>query len=84
MDEISRVGEFLTVDPWSFGPGERRTVQVSVPRVAVDGYGGGDGEELESAQTKRAVLQRMAAVASLAAEELVRKLEAGGLKEVRI
>eukprot|EP00268_Persea_americana_P048871 TRINITY_DN5198_c0_g2_i5.p1 TRINITY_DN5198_c0_g2~~TRINITY_DN5198_c0_g2_i5.p1 ORF type:complete len:839 (-),score=164.74 TRINITY_DN5198_c0_g2_i5:613-3129(-) len=81
LDEISRVGEFLTVDPWSLGPGERRTVQISVPRVAVDGYGGGDGEELESAQAKRAVLQRMAAVASLAAEELVRKLEAGGLKD---
>lgn len=86
MEEISRVEEFLTGDPRSIGAGGRSTVQVEVPRVAVDGSGGGDGgaggdgEESRTAQTKRAELQRMAAVASLAAEDYARKFEAGDLK----
>lgn len=92
LEEAARVEEFLR-DPWwvraADGGG---TVQVLVPRIvpaaaaavaatpaAVDAVGGGDGGEYVAAtsQTKRAALQKQAAAASVAAEDYVRRLEAG-------
>ncbi|RZS29271.1 hypothetical protein BHM03_00062982, partial [Ensete ventricosum] len=87
LDEIDALEEFLS-DPWTVRPDaaereEEETVQVWVPRVSPavavpsavvdDGGGGGVGDEV-----KRAFLQRQALAASLAAEDYVRRLEAGG------
>lgn len=86
--EIDALEEFLR-DPWAVRPaadeeeeedGEKGVVQVWVPRVVpaltapsvvADDVGAGD-------EVKRAVLQRQALAASLAAEDYVRRLEAGG------
>ncbi|XP_058073679.1 uncharacterized protein LOC131222567 isoform X2 [Magnolia sinica] len=92
LEEISRVEEFLK-DPWSVRAGGRSTVQVVVPRitvpaagvVGVDGFGGGDGvdgDEILSAQTKRAAMQRRAVAASMAAEDYARRFENGSLVDV--
>ncbi|KAG6470721.1 hypothetical protein ZIOFF_071798 [Zingiber officinale] len=89
--EIDALEEFLR-DPWAVRPaadeeeeedGEKGVVQVWVPRVVpaltapsvvADDVGAGD-------EVKRAVLQRQALAASLAAEDYVRRLEAGGAAE---
>ncbi|XP_064987384.1 uncharacterized protein LOC135626188 isoform X2 [Musa acuminata AAA Group] len=90
LDEIDALEEFLS-DPWTVRPDaaereEEETVQVWVPRVspavavpsaAVDDRGAGVGDEV-----KRALLQRQALAASLAAEDYVRRLEAGGTAEL--
>ncbi|GMH04410.1 hypothetical protein Nepgr_006249 [Nepenthes gracilis] len=83
LEEITSLGEFLK-DPWIVRVKERGTVQVPVPKVvlpppppvAVD-IADGAAEELLSAQTRRAVLQKKAAVASMAAEDFARKFESG-------
>uniref|UniRef100_A0A5B7APH1 Uncharacterized protein n=1 Tax=Davidia involucrata TaxID=16924 RepID=A0A5B7APH1_DAVIN len=94
LDEVARVEEFLK-DPWLLRVKENGTVQVAVPKVVAPpppplpeavGDGGGvgsgiDGEELLSAQTKRAAMQRKAAVASLVAEDYARRFESGDLVE---
>ncbi|KAK6933815.1 hypothetical protein RJ641_036709 [Dillenia turbinata] len=88
LEEISRVEEFLK-DPWLLRVRERSTVQVLVPKVVTtpaplsvnDEFGGGDAEELLSAQTKRAAIQRKAAAASLFAEDYARRFESGDLAD---
>ncbi|RWW72009.1 hypothetical protein BHE74_00020204 [Ensete ventricosum] len=87
LDEIDALEEFLR-DPWTVRPADEEveeTVQVWVPRVAQvaappsaavdDGGGGGGGGAGD--EVKRALLQRQALAASLAAEDYVRRLEAG-------
>ncbi|KAA8515670.1 hypothetical protein F0562_018719 [Nyssa sinensis] len=93
LDEVARLEEFLK-DPWLLRAKEKGTVQVAVPKVVVppppaavgdgdgDGGGGGtgvDGEELLSAQTKRAAMQKKAATASLVAEDYAPRFESGDL-----
>ncbi|KAK1305483.1 hypothetical protein QJS10_CPA10g00205 [Acorus calamus] len=86
LEEIARVQEFFA-DPRSFGSSAdaAATVQVLVPRVSVPVAApapeivGGEGEEVVSAQKKRADLQRKAAAASVAAEDFARRFEAGGV-----
>ncbi|RWV91285.1 hypothetical protein GW17_00046433, partial [Ensete ventricosum] len=89
LDEIDALEEFLR-DPWTVRPADEEveeTVQVWVPRVAQvaappsaavdDGGGGGGGGGGAGDEVKRALLQRQALAASLAAEDYVRRLEAG-------
>ncbi|GAB2289039.1 hypothetical protein Dimus_023341 [Dionaea muscipula] len=94
LSEIASLEEFIK-DPWLIRVRDKATVQVPVPRVVTslltlltkNGGGGGDGvdgvgfstEELLSAETKRAVLQKRAAVASMANEGFARLLEPGAL-----
>ncbi|KAA8520234.1 hypothetical protein F0562_014490 [Nyssa sinensis] len=90
LDEVAKVEEFLK-DPWLLRGKGKGTVQVRVPKVAAppppavapgdaSGCGaGGDGEELLSAQTKRAAMQKKAAAASLVAEDYARRFESGDL-----
>ncbi|KAK6928753.1 hypothetical protein RJ641_004958 [Dillenia turbinata] len=88
LEEISTVEEFLK-DPWLLRVRERSTVQVLVPKVVTtpaslsvnDGFGVGDAEELLSAQTKRAAIQKRAAAASLVAEDYARRFESGDLAD---
>nr|DAD29717.1 TPA_asm: hypothetical protein HUJ06_031185 [Nelumbo nucifera] len=91
LEEVFRVEDFLR-DPWSLRAREKGTVQVVVPRIIVptvavtsvaDGLGGGDGdgEEILSAQNKRAALQKRAVAASLAAEDYARRFETGNLAD---
>ena len=91
MDDVAFIDRFLK-DPWIIRVREGAAVQVPVPKlapppppppppVAVDGDDAA-ADELVSAQTKRAALQRKAAVASLAAEDFARRFETGAL-EVR-
>ncbi|KAL8171488.1 hypothetical protein V2J09_023292 [Rumex salicifolius] len=93
--EISKLQEFLT-DPWFSRVTAGGTVQIPVPKVtppppppvvhanvadsAVASAQAG-AEELLSAQTKRAALQRRAAVASMAAEDFARRFESGDLPD---
>ncbi|KAG9456473.1 hypothetical protein H6P81_000981 [Aristolochia fimbriata] len=88
LGEVLQVERFLR-DQWPIRVLQEGTVQVAVPRIApavtvVDGGDGlaGDGDEMLSAQTKRAALQRRAVAASLAAEDYARKFETGNLAEV--
>ncbi|KAJ8490808.1 hypothetical protein OPV22_012529 [Ensete ventricosum] len=94
LDEIDALEEFLR-DPWTVRPADEEveeTVQVWVPRVAQvaappsaavdDGGGGGGGGGGAGDEVKRALLQRQALAASLAAEDYVRRLEAGNGSEV--
>ncbi|WOL11695.1 hypothetical protein Cni_G20459 [Canna indica] len=89
LEEIGALEEFLR-DPWTVRPAaeeeEEETVQVWVPRVVPvvappsavvdDGGGGGAGDD-----AKRALLQRQALAASVAAEDYVRRLETGAAAE---
>ncbi|GMH30639.1 hypothetical protein Nepgr_032482 [Nepenthes gracilis] len=85
LEGIARLEEFLK-DPWLSRVRERNTVQVPVPKVptpptpsAVAGdVAEGAADEL-SVQTKRAVLQKKAAAASLVAEDFARRFESGDL-----
>lgn len=83
LDEIGRVEEFLK-DPRLIRVRENSTVQVVVPKVVVSpapaeipAILGDEAEELLSAQTKRAAMQRKAAAASLVAEDYARRFETG-------
>ncbi|KAL6989696.1 hypothetical protein U1Q18_015448 [Sarracenia purpurea var. burkii] len=90
LEDVARVEEFLK-DPWLLRVRDQATVQVAVPKVVAPppvsavghgevGGGVGDGDEmLLSAQTKRAVMQRKAAAASLVAEDYARRFESGAL-----
>lgn len=91
MDDVAFIDRFLK-DPWIIRVREGAAVQVPVPKlapppppppppVAVDGDDAA-ADELVSAQTKRAALQRKAAVASLAAEDFARRFETGTLEDV--
>ncbi|XP_068648220.1 uncharacterized protein [Aristolochia californica] len=88
FEEVLLVQQFLS-DQWPIRVQREGTVQVAVPRIVpavtvVDGGDGlaGDGDEMLSAQTKRATLQRRAVAASLAAEDYARRFETGNLAEV--
>ncbi|KAL6968885.1 hypothetical protein U1Q18_048458 [Sarracenia purpurea var. burkii] len=95
LEDVARVEEFLK-DPWLLRVRDQATVQVAVPKVVAPppvsavghgevGGGVGDGDEmLLSAQTKRAVMQRKAAAASLVAEDYARRFESGALAVVRL
>ncbi|XP_026659049.1 uncharacterized protein LOC103703699 [Phoenix dactylifera] len=95
-EQGERLEEFLK-DPWlvraGSGGGGGGTVQVLVPKVvptpapplppSTSGdHGGGGDDALSSAHVRWAALQRQAAAASMAAEDYVRRLEAGGAAEV--
>ncbi|KAK1288145.1 hypothetical protein QJS10_CPB19g00782 [Acorus calamus] len=91
LEEIARIEGFLS-DPWCFrssASATSTTVQVLVPRIAVPVpapvpvvmVGGGDGEEVVSVQKRRAEMQRVAASASVAAEDYARRFEAGCVTE---
>ena len=80
LEEAVRLEEFLR-DPWFVRAGDGGgVVQVLVPRIAPPAVilaPVEDGEFAVASQTKRAALQRQAAEASVAAEDYVRRLEAG-------
>lgn len=90
LEEVGKLEEFLK-DPWLLRARENATIQVKVPKVVVVapppqslavGDAGTDAEEaaaMLSAQTKRAVLQKKAAAASLVAEDYARRFESGDL-----
>lgn len=88
LEEIARVSEFLKDPNLVRVRDSGGTVQVKVPKVvapppvavvpAVAGDGG-EAEELLSAQTKRAAMQRKAAAASMEAEDYARRFETGDL-----
>lgn len=93
MEQVSRVGDFFK-DPWLLRVTDKcTTVQVTVPKVVLpppppvpaaaapgeSGLGGDAEDLLLSAQTKRATMQRKAAVASMAAEDYARRFESGAL-----
>ncbi|XP_031127867.1 uncharacterized protein LOC116029953 isoform X2 [Ipomoea triloba] len=91
LEEVGKLEEFLK-DPWLLRARENATIQVKVPKVVVApppqslavGDAGTDAEEaaaMLSAQTKRAVLQKKAAAASLVAEDYARRFESGDLVE---
>nr|GMC84492.1 putative transcription factor HALR/MLL3, involved in embryonic development [Ipomoea batatas] len=92
LEEVGKLEEFLK-DPWLLRARENATIQVKVPKVVVVapppqslavGDAGTDAEEaaaMLSAQTKRAVLQKKAAAASLVAEDYARRFESGDLVE---
>ena len=80
--------EALRADPSLHRPRDSGTVQVLVPKVvppppppslqAEAALGDGD-EVLLSARTKRAAMQRKAAVASMVAEDYARRFESGAM-----
>ncbi|XAR63454.1 Histone-lysine N-methyltransferase [Bertholletia excelsa] len=94
LDEVAGVEEFLK-DPWLLRARGKDTVQVLVPKVSPPpvppaaavpgdvggGMANGDAEEMLSAQTKRAAMQRKAAAASLVAEDYARRFESGALAD---
>ncbi|ERN00866.1 hypothetical protein AMTRI_Chr03g139980 [Amborella trichopoda] len=92
VDEVNVLEDILK-DPWFLRAGGRKTLQVQVPHVekgdglskkqgdSVTGVDG-EGEELQSVQTKRVSLQKKAIAASLAAEDLARRFETGNFADV--
>lgn len=90
LAEVAKLEEFIK-DPRLLRVRESTTVQVAVPKVVtpppppqapVTDVDGGDAEELLSAQTKRAAMQRKAAAASLVAEDYARRMETGDVEGV--
>ncbi|KAJ0735213.1 putative [histone H3]-lysine(4) N-trimethyltransferase chromatin regulator PHD family [Helianthus annuus] len=88
LDEIARLKAFLE-DPWLI-KGEKKTVQVVVPKVTVvvppvrprlsvdpAVLDGSEAEEMLSARSKRAAVQKQAAAALLVAEDYARRFESG-------
>ncbi|GAB2260926.1 hypothetical protein Droror1_Dr00011781 [Drosera rotundifolia] len=88
VEEVLKLEELIR-DPWLVRVREKATVKVPVPKIVVVrdnvvGGGGAEGDgdedvELEglSGRDRRVVLQRRAAVASLANEDFARRFEAG-------
>ncbi|XP_047321868.1 uncharacterized protein LOC124925807 [Impatiens glandulifera] len=92
IQDASRVADFFK-DPLPIVSDHKRTVQVLVPKIVLpppppssvaaigDGDGFVDGDEMVSAQNKRAALQKKAAAASLVAEDFARRFESGSMDD---